>query len=132
MMIFDSLEILPPNVEIGMLKRNSIYAVGDHQRMRFCLGTIDVKFFFEQVVDRYVERERKLTKRFYAEPSVQIKTARAFEKIFQLGAAKFEWLVRGGIKNISGALAVGHGEYVMAILKLSHGDLVSAASAVFK
>ena len=98
-------KIFPPLVQFGMLKRYRLQTVSAHQGMWFAFRAVGVKFFFQKMVNRRVEIEGEAGRLTNAESTVQVKTARALEKKFQLASAQPERFLRLRVKQIPAPLA---------------------------
>jgi hypothetical protein len=53
-----------------------------------------VEFFFEQAINERIDVEWGARRTTYAEPVIDVKTAGAFQKQLNAGAANFEGVVR--------------------------------------
>src|SRR3989344_356951 len=103
MQILHAFEVLPPRVDVRMLKGHSIHFVLLHKRMRYALGPANIKLFFQKSVRCAIECESRTSNLIYSQSAVQVKTTRAFEKAVQPGTTELKGLFGSGIKNISHA-----------------------------
>jgi hypothetical protein len=92
-------ECFAPVVQLVVRERQRVYLVFDHNRMWLTLGTVGIELFFEQLVDCFIDVERRAFRTFDFQPHIQPKTSRALLKQLDLAAAHLErrflpWLVR--------------------------------------
>lgn len=77
MQIFDApSERIAPFIHLLVCKRHRVDAIRFHQGMRRSLGTMRIKFFFEQCIHRAIEIERISWRLADAKPTIEIKTSR--------------------------------------------------------
>src|SRR3989344_6097924 len=84
--MLDTFKIFSPCIQIFMYKRNRINTVLFHQWVCAFCNTMDIKFFFEKMVNGTIEIEGKSRRARSTKLVVDIKTTRTTDKKGYFGA----------------------------------------------
>ena len=119
MLVGNALQIFSPFIKFFMLKRDCINFMFDHQRMGFAFCSVEVEFFFQEMVNSRVEVERKSRRPRGAKPLVYVEASRALHKEIDAAAADRERLVRSWVKEVArflGIIVFRHGCCIITTL----------------
>lgn len=92
MQMTDAGQVLAPLFQVLMLKWDRVESGIDHAWVPFATGAILIKLALEKRVNSVVQRVRCRAGRLDAAAPVEIETARALKKPFELGARQLERL----------------------------------------
>ena len=94
----DTLEVLPPHFELGVLDRYGVNTFSKHQGVRGAFGAILIKLILQELIDGRIQGEWRSRWSADAKSPIQIKAARAIQEEIEFAAAEREECIAARIK----------------------------------